>query len=54
MDNLLNCRLEYVKMLSRDRQHWTKVIDIVNDKINRLRINETTLRPAIFTRASYS
>ena len=33
---------------------WAKVIDDINNKLNRIRINETPLRPSIFVRASYS
>ena len=34
--------------------YMLKIIDDINMRLNRIRINETPLRPAIFTRSSYS
>ena len=58
-DDLVNERIEAISMLKkRDqfpyRKFWRDVIDGINKELNRIRINETPLRPAIFARASYS
>lgn len=38
---------------SHDKTFWREVIDDINELLNRIRINETPLRPAIFARSSY-
>ncbi len=55
--DLLNERDESINQIRsrrHDRWFWRLVVDDINEVLNRIRINETTLRPAIFTRASYS
>lgn len=39
---------------ARDKSFWLRGVDNANELLNRIRINETPLRPAIFARASYS
>lgn len=53
---LLNERDEAIRKSKKATYNhfWMKVIDDINAKLNRIRINETTLRPAIFVRSSYS
>lgn len=55
--DLLNERDEAINQV-RKRKHdrWFRrlVVDDINEVLNRIRINETPLRPAIFTRTSYS
>ena len=54
---LLNERDEAIKQIrarTHDRWFWRLVVDDINELLNRIRINETPLRPAIFARSSYS
>jgi hypothetical protein len=39
---------------SHDKTFRREVIDDINELLNRIRINETPLRPAIFAKSSYS
>ena len=54
-DDLLNIRLEAFENIRKgmSREYQSFVIDTVNERLNRIRINETPLRPSIFVRASY-
>ena len=55
-DDLLNIRLEAFENIRNgmSKEYQSFVIDTANERLNRIRINETPLRPAIFTRTSYS
>ena len=55
-DDLLNIRLEAFKNIRKgmSREYQSFVIDTANERLNRIRINETPLRAAIFARSSYS
>lgn len=52
---LLNERDEAVMKYRRAtyNQFWAKVIDDIDNKLNRIRINETPLRPSVFVRTNY-
>lgn len=55
-DDLCNERLDALQNIKDgyDKTLWREVIDNINELLNRIRINETPLRPAIFARSSYS
>lgn len=53
---LLRDRDEAIKQIRTprcDRRFWRLVVDDINNLLNRIRINETPLRPSIFIRTSY-
>lgn len=54
-DDLLNERHDALQNIKNgyDKTFWREVIDDINELLNRIRINETPLRPAIFARSSY-
>lgn len=54
-DDLLNIRLEALQNIKNgmSREYQSFVIDTANERLNRIRINETPLHPAVFARSSY-
>lgn len=36
------------------KSYWRAVIDNINEELNQIRINETSLRPAVFVKSSYT
>ena len=58
-DSLINARNFALRMRkickSENRKNQLKrIVDLLNGKLNRIRINETPLRPAVFARTNYS
>ena len=58
-DSLINARnfaLRMRKICKSEncKNQLKRIVDLLNDKLNRIRINETPLRPAIFARTSYT
>lgn len=55
-DDLCNERQDAIQNIrdGYDKTLWREVIDDINQLLNRIRINETPLCPAVFTRSNYT
>lgn len=54
---LLLERDEAIKQIRKpmcDRSFWRLVVDDINEILNRIRINEASLRPPVFARTNYT